>query len=247
MKVRLFTSIFCVAIAVSLAGYAAQAQDFHKTYPASSGLAVRIMNVSGNVQVDGYAGEVIVVDTVKTGSDSGQVRVEDLSIPGRVELKVVYPEHGSSNASIHFNVKVPQGIDLNFERLDSVSGSVEIRGVRGRIRAASVSGHVTVKNVAGIVSAQSVSGNVEVEILKLEGSGEMKFSSVSGSVSVKAPSTLDADVEMSSVSGTLKCDFPVEIQERRYGPGRSAKGRLGSGMNHLRITSVSGRVGLIKM
>jgi DUF4097 and DUF4098 domain-containing protein YvlB len=75
----------------------------------------------------------------------------------------------------------------------------------------------------------------------------MKFSSVSGNVAVRAPASLDADIEMSSVSGSLKTDFPIEIQERRYGPGRSARGRLGGGASNLRITSVSGRISLTRI
>jgi DUF4097 and DUF4098 domain-containing protein YvlB len=86
-----------------------------------------------------------------------------------------------------------------------------------------VSGNVDVKDVSGLVSASAVSGNVTVEIRSLEGAGDMKFAAVSGNVTVKAPANLDADIEMSSVSGSLKTDFPIEVQERRYGPGRSAR------------------------
>jgi DUF4097 and DUF4098 domain-containing protein YvlB len=87
---------------------------------------------------------------------------------------------------------------------------------------------------------------VDVEILHLEGSGDMKFSSVSGSVYVKAPSELDAYVEMSTVSGSLKTDFDIQVKKRRYGPGASARGRLGSGVRSLSITTVSGRVSLVR-
>jgi hypothetical protein len=65
-------------------------------------------------------------------------------------------------------------------------------------------------------------------------------------VNVTAPADLDADVEMSTISGSLKTDFPVEVIEKRYGPGRSARGRLGAGSHNLRITAVSGRVSLVK-
>jgi DUF4097 and DUF4098 domain-containing protein YvlB len=74
----------------------------------------------------------------------------------------------------------------------------------------------------------------------------MRFTSISGNVSVKAPDNLDALIEMSTLSGTLSTDFPLEVQERRYGPGRSARGRLGTGAISIRITTVSGRVSLMK-
>jgi len=118
--------------------------------------------------------------------------------------------------------------------------------VAGQLKAESVSGDVQIKDISGQVSASTVSGNVSVEFSRIEGSASMKFSSVSGNVSVRAPGELDADIEMSTVSGSLKTDFPIEVLERRYGPGRSARGRLGSGVSNLRITTVSGRVSLIR-
>ncbi len=246
MKRRLMVLTVAAAIAGWGLARTVSAQDFHKTYAITAGGQIRIANVSGNVKVTGYKGDSIVVDAFKTGRDRDLLKVEDLSSVDRVDLKVVYPDRGNCDASVNFELRVPQGVEYNYEHLASVSGNVEIASVRGRLRAESVSGNVTVQNVTGVVSAQSVSGNVDVEISKLEGTGEMKFSSVSGDVNVKAPANLDADIEMSSLSGSLKCDFPIEIHERRYGPGRSARGRLGSGLNNLRITSVSGRVSLIR-
>jgi hypothetical protein len=72
---------------------------------------------------------------------------------------------------------------------------------------------------------------------------------VSGNVTVRAPADLNAYIDMSTVSGSLRTDFPIEVMERRYGPGQSARGRVGpqgsDGIN-LRIRSVSGRISLVK-
>jgi len=232
---------------VIFAGYApcmSGAEDFHKSYPLGAHGHILIRNVSGDVKVSSYAGETVVVDAYKVGRDRDLLRIEDQSNADSISLRVTYPERSNCDASVNFEVRVPQGVEYNFDRLASVSGNVLIASVRGRLKAESVSGNVVVKDVSGMVNASSVSGNVDVEISRLEGTGEMKFSSVSGNVGVKAPSNLDADIDMSTVSGSLKTDFQIEVQERRYGPGRSARGRLGSGSSNLRITSVSGRVSL---
>jgi len=222
------------------------AQDFHKTYPIGAGGQISIGNISGDVKILGYKGEGIVVDAYKVGRDKDQVSVEDSSSANRLELRVRYPEHGHTNASVDFEVRVPESVEYSFEKISSVSGNISLRGVKGRIRARSVSGNVEVKATSGVVSAESISGNVDVEIAAVGGSGEMKFSSISGNVSVRAPGNLDADIDMSTISGSLKTDFAIEVHEPRYGPGRSARGRLGNGLNNLRITSVSGRVSLTR-
>jgi hypothetical protein len=241
-NVMIFVS---AALLVSLfAAGMACAQDYSKAYTIPARGSIRVINVSGDVKVVAYGGSNIVVAGYKQGPDRNLVQIEDNSDSNHIDLRVRYPESRNCNASVNFEIQVPQGIEYNFERLASVSGRVEVAGVAGRLRAESVSGDVDIRNVAGIVSASAVSGNVDVEITSLQDSGDMKFSSVSGNVNVRAPANLDADIEMSSVSGSLKTGYPIEVQEQRYGSGRSARGRVGSGGHSLRITTVSGRVSL---
>jgi hypothetical protein len=224
----------------------AQTPDFQRSYSLNPEGYIRIGSISGNVKITGYQGTTVNVAGYKVGQDRDLITIEDKSTAERIDLGVQYPRVGRCDASVNFEVQVPAAVGYNFERIASVSGNVGISNVQGRVRAESVSGDVDVVEVSGIVSASSVSGNVNARITRLEGRGEMKFSSVSGNVAVKAPSDLDADVEMSSISGSLHTDFSIEVQERRYGPGRSARGRLGSGSHNLRVTSVSGRVSLTR-
>jgi DUF4097 and DUF4098 domain-containing protein YvlB len=147
---------------------------------------------------------------------------------------------------VNFEILVPASVPYSFDGLASVSGNVEVSGIRGRLSAKSVSGNVSVRGFTGVVSASSVSRNVDAEIAVLEGAGDMKFSSVSGGTRVKAPLTINTEIEMSSVSGSLETDFPITIQDPNYGPGRSARGRMGAGGNALRLSSVSGPVSLTR-
>lgn len=238
---------------VSLSGFlllscsAALAQEFQRSYALGAGGVIRVSNISGDVIVTGYPGETVVVKGFMLGRDRDRVQIEDSSRDDRVDVRVRYPDNCNCDASVRFELNVPRDVAYNFERLASVSGDVEVSRVTGKLKAESVSGDVALTDVSGLVSASSVSGNVSVQIVRVEQSGSMRFSSVSGNVSVRAPANLDADIEMSSVSGSLRTDFPIEIQERRYGPGRSARGRLGGGAANLRITTVSGRVNLSRI
>jgi DUF4097 and DUF4098 domain-containing protein YvlB len=233
-------------LAVVIFGATGLAEDFQRTYRLPANGSIRIRTVSGEVRIQGYDGPNIVVEGFKVGRDRDRVEIVDMSGADRVDVSVRYPESGSNNASVSFQVRVPRSISYNFENVRSVSGNVYLTDVTGQVRAVSVSGSVEVKNVSGLVSAASTSGNVDVYIKKIEGSGDMKFSSISGNVAVKAPPDLDANVEMSTTSGSLATDFPIEVHDRRYAPGRWARGRLGTGACSIRITSVSGRVSLIR-
>jgi hypothetical protein len=256
----------CAAAAcLLLVQVAAFSQDFQKTYRLGAGGSVSVSNVSGDVNVAGYDGDAVTVSAFKEGRDRELVEVEDLSTAGGIRLRASYPRHCDCDASIRFEVKVPRSLRLNFEKISTASGNISVKdvngqlgvstasgdvtveGVSGEIRASTASGNVRVREVAGTVNASSASGDVDVEIARLEGTGGMKFSTASGDVSVRLPSSLDADVHMSTVSGSVKTNFPLEVKERDYGPGSTAKGRLGSGSRTLRISSASGNVSLTSL
>jgi hypothetical protein len=236
--------LFVFTLGVLLLGATARAQDFHRTYRVGPGGSISIGNVSGNISVIGYDGDTIVVSALVEGRDRELVQIEDSSGGDRVAIRVRYPDNCNCNANVRFDVQVPRSVSYEFDSIQSVSGDLEVSDVTGSLRAKTVSGGVRVKDVSGTVNAATVSGSVEVEIRRLEGKGDMKFSSVSGSVNVRLPADLDAEVEMSSVSGSLRTDFPIPVEEARYGPGRKARGRVGAGARTVRLSTVSGRVSL---
>ena len=240
--------IFRFSIASIVAGLAltanAAAQDFQKTYRVGAGGQVRIGNVSGDVIVTGYDGDSIMVTATKQGRDRDLIEVEDRSGGGNVDVGVRYPKRCNCDASIRFDVQVPRSITYQFDQISSVSGDVRVSGVSGNLHASAVSGDVDIKDVAGTVSASSVSGDVSVEINRLDGADDMKFNTVSGDVNVVLPANLNADVDMSSFSGSIRTDFGIEVRSERYGSRNSARGKVGEGSRRLKISSVSGDLSL---
>lgn len=130
--------------------------------------------------------------------------------------------------------------------VSTASGDVTIKGVHGAIKASTASGDMRVRDVVGEVNAQSASGDVEVDIAQLQGTEDMKFSSASGDVNVRLPGNLDGDVSMSTATGSIKTNFPLEVKEHRYGPGSEARGQLGSSSRNIRLSTASGDVSLMR-
>jgi DUF4097 and DUF4098 domain-containing protein YvlB len=242
----------------------AAAQDFQKSYRLGDGGTINIRNVSGDIIVKGYDGDAVVVNGFKEGRDSDKVQIEDTSGAGNVSVGVTYPRNCNCDASVRFEVQVPRSTRYDFNKLSTASGNIQltalagditartasgdvtISDVQGRINASTASGEMRVRNVTGTVSARSASGNVEVQIARLEGTGNMEFASASGDVRVVAPADLDGNVEMASATGSLRTDFPLQVEKREYGPGERASGRLGGGNRNLRISSASGNVSLLR-
>jgi hypothetical protein len=245
-----------------LVALVATAQDFQKTYSVGPGALVSVKNVSGDIAVVGYEGRDVLAVAFKEGPDRDLVQIEDQSTADGIALQARYPQDTRCNASVRFELRVPQNLDLNFDSLSSASGNISVRAVRGTLRAktasgnvdveqadgtvdaSTASGNVTVQRVAGLVSARTASGDVEVELVEQLSGKEMKFSSASGNVTVKAPSNLDAEVQMSTASGSLRTNFPLTIEDRESGSGQKAHGRLGSGSCLLKLSTASGNVRL---
>jgi hypothetical protein len=237
--------VFAVGL-TAVAAVAASAQDFQKSYPLPSGGHISVGNVSGDVIVTGYEGNAVVVTGTITGRDRDRLRIEDTSSANRVEVRVEYPRNCNCDASVRFEVKVPRSTSYDFDGISSVSGDVAISDVSGRVEATTVSGSVKVNGVTGVVQANSVSGDVEVEIARLNGSDSMKFNSVSGNVILRFPSDIDANVDFTTLSGDIQSDFQLEMREKKYGPGKSARGQLGGGSRALTANTVSGDIRLLR-
>ena len=250
--------VLCAAAAVSAA-----AQDFQRTYNLGAGGSVEIANVSGDINLTGYDGSAVVVNAYKEGRDRDMVEVEDESTQGHISLRAKYPNNcRNCEASIRFEVRVPRSANLVFDKistasgdlkaegfsgrlhLGTASGNVTVRGVGGEIKASSASGTVRVADATGTVNASTASGDVEVELTRIDGAGDMRFSSASGDVNVRMPTNIDARVSMSTVSGDIETNFPIEVKHDRYGAGSRAEGQLGSGARLLKISSASGNVSL---
>ncbi len=262
MKSKLLRALALSMVVLVMAGLTVSAQDFTRTFTLGPDGTVSIKNISGDVAVSGYEGEVVVVKGFREGRDRDKIQVVDNSGANRVDISVAYPERCDCDASIRFEVQVPTSVKYRFDAISSVSGNVKVSGVAGSLKARSVSGNVAVQHVtgdinasstsgnvevgeiAGSVSGKSVSGNVEVSINKLSGAEGMEFASTSGNVNVKLPGSLDATVEMSVLSGDLRTDFPLNIEKKEHGPGQRATGVVGGGARKLTLKSISGNVEL---
>jgi hypothetical protein len=234
-------------------------RDFRWSKVLPAGHWVRVHNVSGDVRVTATDGDrVDVVGIRRRGGafDEDDVRADVHEGRDGVTICVLWgpdswcddrgvhiESHGEGRrrrGSIDFEVRLPRRLKLS---ANSVSGDVEVNGVGDEVRARSVSGDVRLERVrAPSVTASSVSGDVEVQIDALTGQGDLRFTSVSGNVSLQLPRPLDADVTLKTVSGELDSDFQMTIQGGMS--RRSLSARIGRGGRDLVLTTVSGDVKL---
>jgi Putative adhesin len=127
----------------------------------------------------------------------------------------------------------------------TVSAALEAQGINGKLNFNSVSGDLTLADGwLERLDANAVSGDVTADI-DLDPLGGMHVTTVSGKVTVRLPAEADARVQLHSMSGDVRSEF-AELRSLSAPASHSVSGSLGAGSGHVSVTTMSGRVMLLR-
>jgi Putative adhesin len=128
---------------------------------------------------------------------------------------------------------------------NTVSGVLEAQGLDGKLNFNTVSGDLTLADGwLERLDANLVSGDVTADI-DLDPLGGVHVTTVSGKVTLRLPAETDAKVNLHSMSGDVRSEFDG-LRRSSMPASRSVSGSLGSGSGHVSVTSMSGRVMLLR-
>jgi DUF4097 and DUF4098 domain-containing protein YvlB len=138
--------------------------------------------------------------------------------------------------------------------LDGVTGDVDANTVSGALEAQRINGRLNFRTVSGDLTladgwmerldASVVSGDVTADV-DLDPLGGMQVSTVSGEVTLRLPAEADAQVNLHSMSGDVRSEF-TELTRSSAPASRSVSGSLGAGSGQVSVTTMSGRVMLLR-
>jgi hypothetical protein len=211
---------------------------------------VEIRGVSGDIRAEGYAGDEVQVTADKSGRDASEVRIVVVPSAQGVTICALYPSQerrentcepggGHMNtrdtrARVDFRVKLPKNIRLVGV---TVNGQVEANDLGRWAKVSSVNGSVRVSTAAW-AEASSVNGSIEARFGRADWPGTLHLSTVNGRISLEITGDLNAEVNTSSVNGSIETDFPITIQGRmRRG---NLHGTIGKGGRELELNTVNG-------
>ena len=238
--------VLMAMLAVSIAAFARDTEEFHKTYPLNADGVFSISNVNGKVEIKGWDQNSVQVDAVKSANEREYLeatRIEVSASSSAVIIDTKYPEHmHNGNVSVEYTIKIPK--DARIRKVDLVNGNLVIEGVRGDITASTVNGRVEVNGSAGDLRMESVNGQVSASVAQVGRNSKMNC--VNGQVTLTLPSDLNADVHASTVSGNISNDYGAYVDHARYGPGTSMDAQIGSGGNRITISTVNGGIHLLR-
>jgi Putative adhesin len=227
--------------------------------PAGSWIEVR--NLNGSIHVSAASGGKTEVSATKSWrrGDPRDVRFEviKLSRGGALVCALWGQESSCDEAGYHsadlgvrrrdndveveFTVRVPAGVKVN---VGTVNGGVDVAGAGAEVVAATVNGAIDASTSVGPVTATTVNGDVRAAMRTLAAGDDMRFETVNGDVVVLLPADFDADVDMSTVNGRLRSDFPVTVKGT-VNP-HHLRATIGKGGRRLTFRTVNGNLELRK-
>jgi hypothetical protein len=128
-------------------------------------------------------------------------------------------------------------------RLVSSDGSIRVHNVTGTLESRSSDGHVSIDGKLSAVQVHTSDGNLELTLA--EGSQLTTSSRVEasdGSVRIRLPKTLAADLDIHTGDGHIECQLPLTMSGYNSGGGHNIRGRLNNGGAPLTIHTSDGNV-----
>jgi len=178
---------------------------------------------------------------VKVQAASGSIRVEKIerytqltTTSGSVSATDVGDDLRVSSASGSVTVsKVRGDVDVN-----ALSGVLRISNPGGRVEAGTASGDVDIQGAAHDVKAHAASGRVSVQGNPgAENYWELK--TASGGVQLAVPASANFRLSAEAVSGEIRSDTPIVIEEQGK---HSLRAHMGNGGGRVDIHTVSGEI-----
>jgi hypothetical protein len=234
------------SLLASTSGFAS-IETFKKTYPLPPGGSFLLENVNGSVQVEGWDRDEVEVRAVKTGEndprDLALVKIDVCAQPGQVTVRTRYPKGGEGvEVAVEYHVRVPNRVLLG--SIETVNGSVTVRGIEGAGELRSVNGNVEVFDSSGRFSAKTTNGDLRLELRHLLDGGPMNIETVNGSVILGLPSDARANLKVANMNGEFYSELPV-TSTAGSPAARAFRARLGTGGGDISVRTVNGGIRLV--
>jgi DUF4097 and DUF4098 domain-containing protein YvlB len=188
--------------------------------------AQTIRNVRGPVNIKAASGSIRVEKIerdVQLATASGSISASDVGGDAHV-----------SSASGSVTVSNAKG-DV---RVKAIAGVIRVSQPGGRVEADTASGEVKIQGAANDVKAHATSGRVYVQG-NPGGNSFWELKTVSGGVQFSVPSSANFHLSAEAVSGEIRADIPIVIEEQGK---HSLRAHMGNGGGRVEVHTVSGEI-----
>jgi hypothetical protein len=204
---------------------------------------VAVENVQGEVRVEGWDRSEVEITAAKIGSGQGHhlddVRVVTELGVSSLTFRTVYPHHLEEPVRVNYRLRVPRQVRLS--SLRTLEGNITVRNVEGVVDARTLSGNIEQMGVTGRVVARALTGSILVSLRALPpGTAPLLLDTVNGNVILLLPPQANADLELSTVAGTIEGNYTFQVSSVLGDSTRHT--RLGRGGVTISLRTVRGSI-----
>lgn len=206
-----------------------------------TGSTLFIYNISGFIKVEGYAGNIVLLEMDKTISADDDKKLET----GKKEFRLAFDQRSDTimvyiaepydsrphkknwqynydrreieySYNVDFIVRVPFGMNLHISTVNE--GIITVNNVSGTLHISNVNEEISIKNARGTTYAHTVNGDVSVNYLT-NPPDESSYYTINGDIRVSYQPGLSADLTFKSMNG----DFFTNFSEAELLPSSTSK------------------------
>jgi DUF4097 and DUF4098 domain-containing protein YvlB len=257
-------SLFVAALAFTAF---AHADDWSKTYDLTGKPELRVETHDANVRIESWDQNKIEARVTTRGwhIGSGGLEIVEHQQGNAVEIELRQPHHthfsiGIENRRTELEIRMPRSAKVN---VHSGDGAVSAKGLEGELEFATGDGRLEIEDVDGSLRAHTSDGSVRVsgrfDVLELrtsDGRVEVEAQpgsqlrepwvvrSSDGSVTLRLPGNLAADVALHTSDGSITTNIPIAV-EGSFGR-HDVHGKMNGGGKLLTVHTSDGSVTLDK-
>lgn len=229
-------------------------EEFHQTYPLSATGRVNLENINGGVKIKVWDRAAVQVDAIKTAYRRDRLAEAQIAVTSteeNIRIKTEYPGRNQTwndkrydnPAVVEYSLTIPRKAML--ESIALINGPLDIESVEGNVKATSVNGPVTAQGLTGEARLSTVNGPLQVTFTELNETKAISLGSVNGDVTVVIPSNANAAVRASTVHGSIRNDWGIQVKHGEY-VGHNLDAQIGNGGPRIKLTNVNGAIGITR-
>lgn len=204
---------------------------------------VSVVNVHGSVLVEGWD-RAEVDATVAMRSDAPTDQINDVQIAvearhGEVAFHTLYPGDLDTPIRVDYHLHVPRQVRL--DEVSTLAGNIVVHDLEGTLNARNLHGDIEGINVSGSVVAQALTGNILMTLRDLPDPRlPLSLSTINGNVDLLLPTRANANLELSTVAGSIMGNYPFQVSSV---PGDSTRrAQVGAGGVRVELRTVRGNI-----
>jgi hypothetical protein len=204
-------------------------EDFHLSYPLTSGGTLRLETFNGSVEISGWDKDTVDIDGTKYASTEyrmKEIKVDVSNSPGAVSIRALPPLDHRGNAGARFTIHVPRRAELagivstnGSIRVDGVEGPAHLRTSNGAVHATGINGPLEVQTTNGSIEATDISGDttlrssngsIRADIRK----GRFSATTSNSSITAHLNGSDSTPVRLESTNGHIELDLSTAREVR---------------------------------